>query len=317
MQPIDYGSVIRSSKAIMPDFAAQELQKRVLALQEGQARQQQEAFNYKMAEAQRVQAKQQAFQTDIETAVASGDPAAIAGMMAKYPEMSEGLKRSWDAMDEGKRNSDLRSMATIFSAGQSGNFELAANNLRERIRADEEAGDKDPNDAAMLALLESKDPIKQKQAMGMIGVQLAAVTGDKFASTYGEIVGSPTTLQREAEYYRSIGRDDLAEQMLTNKADPLTMFSNSAGTTIMPRSQLTGQPAPRQSVAPQSGDTGGRKASYATPEQVATLKESMGEQAAMQYLQSRGIDAVEAIRDVDGRQYFQINGQWFENTEAQ
>lgn len=31
----------------------------------------------------------------------------------------------------------------------------------------------------------------------------------------------PTTLQREAEYYRSIGRSDLADTLLTNRAAPL------------------------------------------------------------------------------------------------
>lgn len=94
-------------------------------------------------------------------------------------------------------------------------------------------------------------------------------------------------------------------------ADSLAYGKNAAGSTVLgATAQPQGaQPAPQ--APPQQG--GGQGATYATPEQVATLKASMGDQAAMEYLQSRGIDAVEAITEIDGKQYFQVNGQWFEN----
>jgi hypothetical protein len=43
-------------------------------------------------------------------------------------------------------------------------------------------------------------------------------------------------IQKEVDYYRSIGRDDLANQILTNNADPLVSISGPAGSYVAPRS---------------------------------------------------------------------------------
>ena len=90
---------------------------------------------------------------------------------------------------------------------------------------------------------------------------------------------------------------------------------NAAGASIASDygTPINGPQASPQ-APPQQG--GGQSATYATPDQVATLKASMGEQGAMEYLQSRGIAAPEDIKSVNGQEYFLVNGQWFDNPEG-
>lgn len=66
---------------------------------------------------------------------------------------------------------------------------------------------------------------------------------DAYVALSGQRDAAPTDLQRNVEYYRSIGRDDLADQYLTNRADPLVnMDINSDGIPdIAPRSAITGR----------------------------------------------------------------------------
>lgn len=66
----------------------------------------------------------------------------------------------------------------------------------------------------------------------------------------------PTELQRNVDYYRSIGRDDLADQYLNNRADPLVQMDidGDGMADIAPRSAVTariqGAPAPASGAVP-------------------------------------------------------------------
>jgi hypothetical protein len=64
---------------------------------------------------------------------------------------------------------------------------------------------------------------------------------DAYVALSGQRDAAPTDLQRNVDYYRSIGRNDLAEQYLTNRADPLVnMDINGDGLPdIAPRSAVT------------------------------------------------------------------------------
>lgn len=84
---------------------------------------------------------------------------------------------------------------------------------------------------------------------------------DAYVALSGQRDAAPTDLQRNVEYYRSIGRNDLADQYLTNRADPLVnMDINSDGIPdIAPRSAIMGriqggQPQEQTATNPQTGE---------------------------------------------------------------
>jgi hypothetical protein len=72
----------------------------------------------------------------------------------------------------------------------------------------------------------------------------------------------PTNIEREVQYYRSIGRDDLAQQLAQRHAQgPPSVASNGDGTfTILPQSVIQGaggaptDAAPTEYENPQTGE---------------------------------------------------------------
>ena len=68
----------------------------------------------------------------------------------------------------------------------------------------------------------------------------------------------PTSLQKDAEYYKSIGRNDLAESLLVNHATapPLVVDNGNGTKTVYPQGTVPRGPAPAPS-APQVGTVEG------------------------------------------------------------
>jgi hypothetical protein len=188
VQPINQGAIMASGQALVPDWARQELERKLgalqtksLALQNTQAQQQIDAANA-------AKAAEQGYQDDVATAWHDGSPGAIGGLMVKHPKRAEEIKKAWDVKDEAERRVDLRQMGEIYSAGQGGQWELAAKTMRRRYEADKAAGKPDPQDEAILAALESGDPNQRKAAMGMVGMTLASIAGeDHFGTVYGAL----------------------------------------------------------------------------------------------------------------------------------
>jgi hypothetical protein len=181
-QPFDYGSLIRQGQAIVPDFAAEQAKRQMMALQRMQVALQ-------VDQARREQQDAQAFDEDLDGVLANPNADAYSRLILKHPKMADKVKAAWSVMDESRQKADLTQMGEIYSAAANNRFDLAASNLKRRIQANRAAGHPDdPDDTAMLAMLESGDPEQQKKAKGMLGVVLSAITGpEKFGSTLGTI----------------------------------------------------------------------------------------------------------------------------------
>jgi protein-tyrosine-phosphatase len=224
VQPINQAAILGDGMNLVPNYAAQQAQAQQMALQQSQQQLAQQSFRQKQMEAQRELDQEDAYQADLKLAIQSGNPQDIINLSYKYSKQSEGVKRSFDMQDEVVRNADRKQAVTLLSYVRNGRADLAAQSLQDRIAKSRQAGEPDdPQDLAILEALKSGDPARVKEAEGLITYYVAA-TSDDPAKTLGDL--NPKTnapnVQKEVEYYRSIGRDDLAEAELA-KAGLLTV----------------------------------------------------------------------------------------------
>lgn len=135
-------------------------------------------------------AQQQAaarMQADL-SAVASNPNASgadYAGLMTRYPQLSENLKRSWDVLNGEQRQAKLDQASQVYSALQSGKPEIAKDYLNGLADAAQNSGN-----ARELAGLQSiirqidMDPNAAKTSIGMALVSQAGP--EKFSEAFGK-----------------------------------------------------------------------------------------------------------------------------------
>lgn len=275
-QPIDQGAIIRSGMELVPNLAGQMVQERNLRLleQANTIRAQQESRQ--LAEASRKFERQQAFDADIAEIGANPSPGAIAGLMSKYPEFSEGLKRAWDAGSEEKRGRDMGQLGEVYSYLSSGNVERAKSVLRARVEAERAAG-LEPDEEGLLAMLEGGDQEAVKQVQAQVGMALAVAAGpDKFASAYGGLKPDKTTFEQEYDFILRTQGKDAADNFMRNKSDPLTPITNQYGTSIYRSSQLDPSRGPNPGGVPvMTGIAGGEFDANGRPTSTAAWMEQM------------------------------------------
>jgi hypothetical protein len=177
----DYGALLRSGQAAVPDYAADEARKQLLALHRAQEQR-------LTAQAQREAADELGFQNDLTTVLAHPSAQGYSALALKHPKFAQQIKSSFEMQDKAKQDSDLQAMSEVYSAAANGKHDLAAALMKRRIDADKQAGQDTTHDQAIMDALDSGDPVQQKGALGMIGVTLSAITGaDKFEQTLGAL----------------------------------------------------------------------------------------------------------------------------------
>lgn len=150
----------------------------------GSVMQQRQAQQEQQAAQQQAAARMQA-----DLSAVAGNPNAsgadYAGLMTRYPQLSENLKRSWDVLDTQQRQSKLDQASQVYSALQSGKPQVAKDYLQGLADAAQNSGN-----ARELAGLQAMikqidiDPAAAKTSMGMALVSQAGP--DKFAEAFGK-----------------------------------------------------------------------------------------------------------------------------------
>jgi hypothetical protein len=182
----DYGALLRSGSAAVPDYAADEARKQLLALHRAQEQR-------LTAQAQREAADELGFQNDLTTVLAHPSAQGYSALALKHPKFAQQIKSSFEMQDKAKQDSDLQAMSEVYSAAANGKHDLATALMKRRIDADRAAGQDTTHDQAIMDALDSGDPVQQKGALGMIGVTLSAITGpDKFEQTLGALTKGTT-----------------------------------------------------------------------------------------------------------------------------
>lgn len=151
----------------------------------GSVMQQRQAQQEQQAAQQQAAARMQA-----DLSAVAGNPNAsgadYAGLMTRYPQLSENLKRSWDVLNESQKQTSLDQMSQTFSALKSGKPEIAKDYLQSIANAAENSGDT-RKQAGMQAIIKQidMDPAGAKLTVGM---RLASILGpEKFTQAYGQI----------------------------------------------------------------------------------------------------------------------------------
>lgn len=211
--PIDQGSILRSGQLAVPDYAAQEIQRRQMAAQEQQMGLQAQRQQQLLMEAQREQDRTEAFQAAMDDYLVEPDsPMAarkMAGLLGKFPEFRESIEGAWKGLDSAKQSSDIRALGNIYAAGEAGRYDVAASELQARIDAEVAYGlPADPIDTAMVQALKSGDPIQQRAAIRQAGLLLEVASGGKLTTT-----AKPTALEQNYRFRVETFGQEYADRM--------------------------------------------------------------------------------------------------------
>lgn len=173
----DYGALIRSGGAIVPDYVEQQQKNQLLGIQQQNANAQGlTARTQAMAEQAKLQ-RQQQFQAAFANLSKNPSATGWSQLMGAFPEFSEGLKRGHDALDESRKTADTNQMSRIYYALDNGRADLATQVLEARINADKASGQDTSDDEALLEQIKSGDPSKITGAKTIIGGVLQTITG--------------------------------------------------------------------------------------------------------------------------------------------
>lgn len=176
MGPIDYSINVKSPF----ESALQGFQGGLAIQQAMDARAQQQAQRQAAVQMQRDLG---AFSEKTERTAAD-----YAGIVAKYPQLSEHFKRGWEMESPDLRAAKVTELSNVFAAMHSGSPEVAADLLSKKAEAARNSGDKRAADSAdaMVRLIK----LNPEGAKTAIGLGLYAATGDdKFAETLAKLGG--------------------------------------------------------------------------------------------------------------------------------
>jgi AraC-like DNA-binding protein len=256
MQPVDYGSILRSGAALVPDYAQQQLLQQQMAMQ-GQA---QQLDQQKFQAAQHVQARKldedARYTARLQQYLAADpkdQPGILIRMQTEFPDRHEALQGAFKGQQGLNAATDFQQSAELHSFVQAGRFDLAANKLKQRIASDETAGQDVTDDREVLAMLESGDPAQQRQASGIITTHVALADPAKFSETYKALNPQEAQTQAQREYEWRVNQFGKAEadKWLAVSSDK---FVPVDGVGIFRGSDLIGGTAPQAVQSTRGGD---------------------------------------------------------------
>lgn len=163
---------------------------------------------------QQLQAQQQQqMRTDLAALSANPTPQAIGQMSIKYPQLSEGFKRSFDMLSPAQQQSKLESAVPVHAAVLAGEYGIASKQLREHATALENSGnDMEARQTRAMADLIEQHPETAKLTTGMLLSQ--AMGPEKYAAAFGDIgkegraaAEAPADLSKKVSDAKKAGAD--------------------------------------------------------------------------------------------------------------
>ena len=238
VQPINQAGILGAGQDLVHNILNQEIQRSLGRAQIGQANAQTAEsqantalLGQKLQQGLVATQQQEQFGREVQAALASGDPMAIPKLIARYPQFKDSLKTAYDQMDGLQQRSELRQAAGIWSALNTGNTDAAIKQLETRITADREAGHDTSDDEEQLDLLKSGDPKAINTVKGKLGLFMASVVPDKFASVVDQLGAGNEGARKGQVVGRAIGHYDENGNWVTDYRDPEPGFTLSEGQT--------------------------------------------------------------------------------------
>lgn len=253
VENIDYGAAIRSGMAIVPDWGAEQLRQRLAAVQEGEAQAQMTRAQAQAAEQARETQSAQDYQSAVLAYQQRPTLEGLSNLMVRFPQMSEGLKRAFDARSDQERTADFRDLGQLHDALRSGRTDLALGLIDRRISADRAAGQEvDPIDQQMRDAIASGNPEQLAYARETARRMTAIIAGpEQFRSVY----------ETDDPKFRNVSPGDLVMEERTGAVaqSPVTETVSGSGgiyqPDLVPGLPVLGTGRPPQPVASQASPT--------------------------------------------------------------
>ena len=257
---LDYASILSAGQSLVPNLRELAMQRQEMDARTQETDLRRQAFELKLTEAQREREREAAFEQERNQILLNPDPKRVALLALKYPEQFKGAKEGFDLLDAERRTNDLTQMGSVYSLAKEGDFASAAKMLRTRVDADKAAGQDVTSDEALLAALESDDPVQQRAAVGTIAMHIAATAPKEFAETWGKLSGgegaAPTDLEKKYRFLIGERGQAYADQWLSEQTQDVVV--GQPGAPVYRKSDIIGGSgfAPQ----PEGGDqsTGGQ-----------------------------------------------------------
>ena len=203
---VDFLAALGAAQQLVPNLRQQDAQDQQLRAMAEQRQLQSQALQLKQQEMLQEQARKQQFDQALTRALSTGKPGDISRLMLQFPEYADKIKPGYEALRDDDRRTTQTQLGSAFARGQAGDFEGAAALIQQRYDADVAAGQQDDTTKQVLDGLKSGDPVKQKAALGSIGVILSAIDPEKFSSTYKDLNPADKTSPTIREYEDRVQR---------------------------------------------------------------------------------------------------------------
>lgn len=125
----------------------------------------------------------QNYQTDAQAVMQNPTAQNISQLALKYPQQGEALRANWNLLNGAQQQAELTEGAQVFGALHSGQPDVAANLLEQRIAAQQAAGQPTQNEQMLLNMVKTNP----QQAQGYLGITLASIKPDQFGATFNTI----------------------------------------------------------------------------------------------------------------------------------
>lgn len=230
-EPYAYSAILGQAQQLVPNLLDQEIQRSLGRAQVDQAQAQTAMFRQKMQNDLVATRQEQEYSDEVQAALESGDQRRISALIARFPQYKDALKTSWDQMDQLLQRSTLRQAAGIWSALNTGDTANAIKQLEARVTADRQAGQDTSDDEEQLVLLKSGDPKSINSVKGRLGLFMASVQPDKFASVVEQLGTGNEGARKGQVVGRAIGHYNENGDWVTDYRDPEPGFTLSEGQT--------------------------------------------------------------------------------------
>ena len=139
--------------------------------------------------------KQAQFQADMQAALSSPSAKGFAELTAKYPEMREAFKQSWEMFSQERRDNDFGAGAKAYNAIRSGRPDIAEQIISENITAAQNSGE----DVTELESIRERLKTDPEGAATSLGFTLAVLEPEKWktiAAEEREVAKAPIELRK-------------------------------------------------------------------------------------------------------------------------
>lgn len=146
-----------------------------------------------LSAAQQQQAREQAYQSDIQSYYKDPSMDRLAQLAAKYPDHADALKQTYDLMDKQQKTSALTQYGSLFNAADNSKPDIVRTQLQAIKQAEQEKGIDTSDVDSTLAELDKDPQGALKMVKGWAQIHLAAAGVDKFqpADDKGHIQFAP------------------------------------------------------------------------------------------------------------------------------